>query len=63
MFVFGGHDIREGTLDSLWMVELARLQEGDHNIKGSEFGDADKKAQWNKLDTMGKDKPGTLSVF
>ena len=59
MFIFGGHDIREGTLDSLWMVELTKVQEGEH--KGAEFGDAvEKKVQWNKLETTGKDKPGKI---
>jgi hypothetical protein len=27
MYIFGGHDIREGSLDSLWMLDLARLSD------------------------------------
>lgn len=29
MFIFGGHDIKEGSLDSLWMIELAKLSDFD----------------------------------
>lgn len=27
MYIFGGHDIKEGSLDSLWMIELGKLSD------------------------------------
>jgi hypothetical protein len=26
-YIYGGHDIKEGSLDSLWMVDLAKMSE------------------------------------
>ena len=43
MFIFGGHDIREGSLDTLWMVELTRIQDGEINQKPNEFSDGSEK--------------------
>ncbi len=40
MFIYGGHDIREGSLDSLWMIELSRLSDGDQQTKAGDFSDA-----------------------
>jgi len=27
MFIFGGHDIKEGSLDTLWMIDISKLAE------------------------------------
>jgi hypothetical protein len=40
MFIYGGHDIREGSLDTLWMIELAKIQEGDLNNKAPDFNES-----------------------
>ena len=29
MFIYGGHDIREGSLSSLWMLDFSRLSDLD----------------------------------
>ncbi len=29
LFIYGGHDIREGSLDSLWMINLVYLTDLD----------------------------------
>jgi hypothetical protein len=29
VFIFGGHDIREGSKDSLWMLDLRKLKDMD----------------------------------
>lgn len=36
MFIFGGHDIKEGSLDSLWMVELTKLSDFE-KINNSDY--------------------------
>jgi hypothetical protein len=27
MYIYGGHDIREGSMDTLWMLDLAKLSD------------------------------------
>jgi hypothetical protein len=27
LYIFGGHDIREGSLDTLWMLDLSRMED------------------------------------
>jgi hypothetical protein len=27
MYIFGGHDIKEGSLDNLWMLDLSKLSD------------------------------------
>jgi hypothetical protein len=29
MFIYGGHDIREGSMDNLWMIDLSNLDDLD----------------------------------
>lgn len=31
MFIYGGHDIKEGPMDSLWMIEIGKLSESGNN--------------------------------
>lgn len=55
MFIYGGHDIREGSIDNLWMVDLGKLQD----LEKPE-ADQDKKCGWTKIETTGKEIPGML---
>ena len=27
MYIYGGYDIKEGTLDTLWVLDVGRIQE------------------------------------
>ena len=27
LYIYGGHDIREGSLDNLWMIDLDHLED------------------------------------
>mmetsp|Transcript_2846 Transcript_2846/g.2669 ORF Transcript_2846/g.2669 Transcript_2846/m.2669 type:complete len:131 (+) Transcript_2846:155-547(+) len=64
LYIFGGHDIREGEQDSLWCLDLTK-QPINANSKDTAFQDpslqSDKKAEWIQLPTSGKEKPGKLS--
>ena len=35
MFIFGGHDIKEGSNDTLWMLDLSRLNETEKSENGN----------------------------
>ncbi len=66
MYIFGGHDIKEGSLDNLWMLDLSKLSDQYDNqdsdrVKGTNgetAAQSEKKVEWVKLETTGKDKPG-----
>jgi hypothetical protein len=53
MYVFGGHDIKEGSLDSLWMIDIGKL----NNDSDENDNNGSSTAGWIKLETVGKDKP------
>jgi hypothetical protein len=56
MFIYGGHDIREGSMDSLWMLDLQKLNDLE---KSDEY--QDKKCMWHLMETSGKENPGKVS--
>jgi len=55
LYIYGGHDIREGSLATLWMMNLANLQDLDK----PEF-EQDKKLMWHLIETSGPN-PGAIS--
>ena len=55
MYIYGGHDIREGSLSSLWMINLAHLQD----LEKPE-SEQDKKLMWHLMETTGPN-PGAIS--
>jgi hypothetical protein len=61
MYIFGGHDIKEGSLDSLWGLELGKMSDID-KVGGNEFGEqaTEKKAQWQKIEAFGTIRPGNI---
>lgn len=56
MYIYGGHDIREGSMDTLWMLDLSKLSD----LEKPE-SQQDKKSMWHMLEASGKDVPGALS--
>ena len=56
MYILGGHDIREGSLDSLWMLDLTKLQDLERPEDQQE-----RKLMWHLIDMQGKDVPGPIS--
>ena len=51
LYIFGGHDIREGQTNSLWSFDLSRIgalpnPRAEHDLV------------WNKIETTGIKKPG-----
>lgn len=50
MFIYGGHDIKEGSIGSLWMIDLGKLNDNGENSEHTE-----KKPNWIKIETHGKD--------
>ena len=55
LYIYGGHDIREGSLANLWMLDLGKLIDLE---KPEE--DQRKECMWHKIDTSGKG-PGAVS--
>jgi len=49
MYIYGGHDIKEGSHDSLWMVDVSKLT--DTNNQSDLYESTDKKATWQKVET------------
>ena len=56
MYIYGGHDIREGSKDSLWMLDLRKLKE----MEGGTSQEA-KDSAWKEIAIKGDDKPGPLA--
>jgi hypothetical protein len=54
MYIQGGHDIREGAMDSVWMLDVNKLSE----LGTKTDNESDKKCHWVKIETTGKDVPG-----
>jgi len=50
MYIYGGHDIKEGSHDSLWVIDLAKLIESDRP-GGADYESTEKKISWQKLET------------
>ena len=56
MYIYGGHDIREGSKDSLWMLDLRKLKDLDLDPTLQ-----NKDCHWKEIQTKGDDKPGCLA--
>jgi hypothetical protein len=54
--VYGGHDIREGSMNSLWYIDMEELKDLEKPEDLQE-----KKCMWKPVETTGKDIPGPLS--
>jgi hypothetical protein len=52
-FIYGGHDIREGSLNNLWMIDMAKFED----LKLPEE-QQDKSCEWKLIETRGRQKPG-----
>ena len=42
MYIYGGHDIREGSMDNLWLIDLESFNDLDR-----ESDDQDKDCAWS----------------
>ena len=60
MYIYGGNDIREGPLDTLWAFELEKVGELRELADTSPGPDAHAKLEWNKVETTGR-SPGRIS--
>ena len=56
MYIYGGHDIREGSMDNLWVIDLLSFDDLD-----LEPEDQDKHCAWKLKETKGEHCPGALS--
>ena len=56
MYIYGGHDIREGSMDTLWMLDLSKFNDLEKPEDQQE-----KKCMWHLLETTGKEIPGKIS--
>ena len=55
MYIYGGHDIREGSMDNLWVIDLESFDDLDREPE-----DQDRDCAWRLKDTKGEG-PGALS--
>jgi len=46
LYIYGGHDIREGTLDNLWMLDLSLMDDLDMQPE-----DQERNCKWQLLKT------------
>jgi hypothetical protein len=46
LFIYGGHDIREGSMGSLWMLDLSKLADLEKSDDQQE-----RKCMWHLVDT------------
>ena len=48
MYIYGGHDIREGSMDNMWLINLNRFT--DLDLPPEEM---DHSLEWRMVDTVG----------
>ena len=58
LYIYGGHDIREGSMDSLWMIDLSTLSDLERPDESEH-----RKCEWTLAETRGKEKPGKVSAL
>ena len=56
MYIYGGHDIREGSLDNLWMIDMNNFNDLDMQPE-----DQEKSCEWKLLEPKGNVHPGAIS--
>ena len=56
MYIYGGHDIREGSLDNLWMIDMNNFNDLDMQPE-----DQEKCCEWKLLEPKGNVHPGAIS--
>ncbi len=65
LFVHGGYDITNGTLDSLYMLDVAKINNLDSqpSLDGNGAGNSatKKMLEWWRIETNGPAKPGPLT--
>ena len=62
MFIYGGHDIREGTTDTLWSFDLDKMGDLKELSDYSPGPDSHANIEWTKVETTGK-SPGKFSRY
>jgi N-acetylneuraminic acid mutarotase len=67
LYIYGGYDIKEGTLDSLYTIEIGKISEMDrHTAEDQDHSYSQQQsrsspAEWKRVETLGVQKPGALS--
>ena len=56
LYIFGGHDIREGFLNNLWMIDMDAFRDFDQPAD-----EQDKSCGWHLLQPHGKRQPEAVS--
>ena len=56
LYIFGGHDIREGFLNNLWMIDMDAFNDFDVHPE-----DQEKSCGWQQLQFNGKLRPEAVS--
>lgn len=57
LFIYGGHDIREGSKDSLWMLDLRKLRD----MELTEPSQQQRDCMWKQIPMKGDERPGPLA--
>ena len=57
LFIHGGYDITNGTLDSLYMLDMAKVNDLENQSETS----TKKMLEWWRIETNGPQKPGPLA--
>ena len=52
MYIYGGHDIREGSMDNLWVIDLQSFDDLDREPE-----DQERDCAWKLKETKGDPKP------
>ena len=56
LYIYGGHDIREGSLDNLWMIDIDNFNDLDMQLE-----DQEKSCELKLLEPKGSIHPGAIS--
>lgn len=62
LYIYGGYDIKEGTLDSLYTIDIGRVVEIDRQTDELDQSYNTRfQPEWRRVETIGIQKPGALS--
>jgi hypothetical protein len=56
LYIYGGHDISNGTLSSLWMTDMGQFSDLEIDDVSQE-----QSCNWEMIDTTGKETPGSIT--
>jgi hypothetical protein len=60
LYIYGGYDIKDGTLDTLWSLDVQKI----HDLERLTYEEEARRGatiEWKKVETVGAQKPGGLA--